>query len=190
MISDHEIIEGCRKGKRRFQDLLYRQSASALLVICYRYIGNRMEAEDVLHDTFIKIYKGIRNFNITDNGSLNGWMKRIAVNTALNYIRDNKKRSFEVIVDEEHTVDIVQDDDDNVYLLNDVEPEVIMKMIAEMPEGYRAVFNMYVFDQYSHQEIASSLGISINTSKTQLRKARLFLQKELHKKKTGIALTA
>ena len=181
MFSEKEIVDGCKNGKKKFQDLLYEKYSALLLGVCIRYTKNRMEAEDILHDAFIKILINIKFFELKNQGSLYSWLKRITVNTALNYLRDNLKHTFNQDIDDFNISNQISDSEEkNSY--PDIEPKEILKRINEMPNGYKVVFNMYVIEKYSHQEIADLLGISINTSKTQLFKAKKHLQEKLTQK--------
>lgn len=178
MFSEKEIVEGCKKGKKRFQNLLYDKYAALLLGVCIRYIKNKMEAEDVLHDAFIKIYINIKKFEHKNEGSLYSWAKRITVNTALNYLRDNLKHAFYVDINDDFLESDIANDEEQISY-PDIEPAEILKIVETMPNGYRLVFNMYVIEKYSHQEIADSLGISVSTSKTQLLKSKKYLKEKL-----------
>lgn len=178
MYTDKDIVEGCKKGKRSLQDLLYERYAGTLLGVSMRYIGNKMEAEDVLHDAFIKIYLKIGSFKLTEKGSLLAWMRRIVVNTSLNQLRDKNKISFDRIGKVEFEDEGEYAKNDNTEIIN-IEPEELLKIIQNLPKGYNVVFNLYVFEKFSHQEIAEKLEISINTSKTQLMKARAYIRKKI-----------
>ena len=162
---------------------LYEKHAPALLSLCMRYCGNIQDAEDVLHEGFIKIIRNVGGFRDGGKGSFEGWMRRIMVNTALNYIRDHaKERKF---LDIDPIEDRLVPDDDSegedfiTGMAGHVSPQVVMDLICELPYGYRSVFNMYVFESYSHKEIAQALNFSENTSKSQLSKARSMLRKKL-----------
>lgn len=180
MFSEKEIVDGCKQGKKKFQDVLYEKYSALLLGVCIRYTKNRMEAEDILHDAFIKIFISIKSFELKNEGSLYSWIKRITVNTALNHLRDNLKHAFTQDIDDFSTANqISETEEKNSY--PDIEPHEILKKINEMPNGYKVVFNMYVIEKYSHQEIADELGISLSTSKTQLFKAKKYLQEALMK---------
>ena len=163
--------------------MLYEKHAPALLSLCMRYCGNIQDAEDVLHEGFIKIIRNIQSFKDTGKGSFEGWMRRIMVNTALNYIRDHAKErkilDIDPILDK---IDTGSEEDDNHFfeLAEKIDPKVVMEMIGELPPGYRTVFNMYVFESYSHKEIAQTLHCSENNSKSQLSKARALLRKKLN----------
>ena len=162
---------------------LYEKHAPALLSLCMRYCGNIQDAEDVLHEGFIKIIRNIHTYKDKGKGSFEGWMRRIMVNTALNYIRDHaKERKFLDIDNVSEKIDFTYDEEDGpiIELAKRVDPKVVMDIICELPPGYRAVFNMYVFESYSHKEIAQMLNCSENTSKSQLSKARAMLRKKLN----------
>ena len=159
--------------------VLYDKHAPWLLALCLRYTGNREDAEDVLHDGFMKIIRGIGKFREQETGSLEAWMRRIIVNTALNYIRDHKKeKMFAEPVLLSEPVQVENDDNDEIAGY-DFSREQLNSFICELPAGYRTVFNLYVMEDYSHKEIAGMLGISENTSKSQLSKARNYLRRRL-----------
>ena len=163
-------------------EALYDRYAPALLSVCFRYIGNRDDAEDILHDGFIKIMQKIQTFKIRSDGSLEAWMRRIMVNTALNFLRSRlKEKTFidiDPIVDKIGLYDEEEIDPETIYL--QLDREAIMGLICELPPGYRTVFNLYVFEQYGHKEIAELLMCSENTSKSQLSKARALLRKKMN----------
>ena len=164
---------------------LYEKHAPALLSLCLRYCGNIQDAEDVLHEGFIKIIRNIHSFKDKGKGSFEGWMRKIMVNASLNYIRDHaKERKFLDIDPISDKIDFgnENDEEDNHFmeLADKIDPQVVMEMICQLPHGYRTVFNMYVFESFSHKEIAHSLNCSENTSKSQLSKARALLRKKLN----------
>ena len=160
---------------------LYVKYAPALLSVCLRYCGNLADAEDVLHDGFIKIIRNLPKFKHRSNGTLGSWMKRIMVNTALNYIRDHSKEKKFLDIDPISERINIAEQEDTWFdeLAGKINPDKVMEMICELPPGYRTVFNLYVFESYSHREIAGLLGCSENTSKSQLSKARGMLRKRL-----------
>ena len=181
--SEIKLIEDCIKGKRRAQNKLYKRYARTMLGICLRYSKNKSEAEDVLQEGFIKIFRNIKNFR--REGSFEGWMKRIMVNTALIHSRNNMKHYFHSDIDNLSEVLI---DNEELETEGRFSVKEMMSLVQSLPDGYRAVFNLYVFDDYSHTEIAEILEISEGTSKSQLARARRLLQNkliELQKKKTG-----
>lgn len=160
---------------------IYEKYAPGFLGICLRYCANMKDAEDVLHDGFIKIMKNLHTFKPRSNGSFEGWMKRIIVNTALNFIRDHQmeKKFLDVnsYNNEVKTIEEEQEEDWFEDLAGKINPEKVMDMIQGLPVGYRTVFNLYVFESYTHKEIAKTLNCSENTSKSQLSKARAMLRK-------------
>lgn len=173
------IIEECMKQKRSAQYLLYQHFASPMLALCMRYCRNRQEAEDVLQEGFIKIFQKISTFR--QSGSLEGWVRRIMINQAINHLKAKKLVFLDTdpymlgnwIPDEGRTEEI-----DPLY-----KPEEMMEAIQALPPGYKVVFNLYVFEGYSHKNIAEELEISENTSKSQLSRARNYLRKVLAEKK-------
>jgi RNA polymerase sigma-70 factor (ECF subfamily) len=177
---DNDFIKRAIRKEKGAIERLYDSYAPRLLHVCYRYCGNREDAEDVLHDGFIKIIQNIDRFRIRESGTLEAWMKRIIVNTALNFIRDRMKDmknvSQEAFIDQ---VNLSEEEEDFFEPFSKLDKVVILQMISELPVGYRTVFNLYVFEDYGHKEIASSLGISENTSKSQLSKARAMLRKKI-----------
>ena len=172
--NETEMIKGCIQGNRDAQKRLYDMYSPLMYPVSLRYMKNSMEAEDVLVIAFTRIFEKINQFKGT--GSLEGWIKRIVINEALMHLR--KQRTMFVITDMDiEEMDCV-DDKNHDYL----EEEEILTMINELPSGYRSVFNLYAIDGFSHKEIATRLGISENTSKSQFSRARVFLQKLLMKR--------
>lgn len=172
-MTDEELVRGCVEGKSKFQQVLYTRFAPVMKGVCIRYSDTIEEAEDILQDGFIKVYLNLKNFRL--DGSLEGWVRRIMVNTALNYYRAKQKSSYHANIDE--IVESVEDIRiDNYDKLN---TKVLLQMIEELPPGYRMVFNMFEIEGYSHKEIAEELNVSVNTSKSQLLKARRSLQQKI-----------
>jgi len=168
---EDELIKGCLRRDQRAQKLLYDTYSSKMYGICYRYLKDAMAAEDVLVVSFMKVFEKIEQFK--HEGSFEGWIRRIVVNEALTSLRRN--RSMYLATELEQV-----DYDPNYKCLSDhLEAEDLIQLINELPTGYRIVFNMYAIDGYTHKEIAESLGISENTSKSQLSRARTYLQKAL-----------
>jgi RNA polymerase sigma-70 factor (ECF subfamily) len=169
--SEQELISGCLKHNRSAQQKLYERFSSKMYALCYRYVRDSMEAEDILVTAFTKIFERIDQFK--GEGSFEGWIRRVVVNEALSYLRRNRSMYLET------DLEAANREPDYDSIGNHLEAEDLMRMIQELPTGYRIVFNMYAIDGYSHKEIAEELGISENTSKSQLSRARAHLQKQL-----------
>lgn len=168
---EEELITGCRKRERNAQKALYDTYSSKMYGLCYRYLKDAMEAEDVLIVAFTRIFERIDQFK--GEGSFEGWIRRIVVNEALTCLRKRRTMHLETELKEaDYQLDYKN-------LEDHLEAEDLMQLINALPTGYRIVFNMYAIDGYSHKEIADSLGISENTSKSQLSRARTYLQKAL-----------
>ena len=168
---EDELITGCRGRDPNAQKLLYDRYSSKMYGLCYRYLKNAMEAEDVLVIAFARIFEKIDQFK--GEGSFEGWIRKIVVNEALTCLRKQRSMYLETGLEQAD----FQLDYKN--LEDHLEAEDLMQLINALPTGYRIVFNMYAIDGYSHKEIADSLGISENTSKSQLSRARTYLQKAL-----------
>jgi len=168
--ADLNIIEGCISGKRSAQSKLYNRYAPVLLSICMRYARSKVEAEDILQEGFIKIYANIAGFR--REGSFEGWLKRIIVNTAITHNKQSLKHHFHADIEEIDETNIKNEDQLEELPLVKIPQATLMGLIQKLPEGYKTVFNLYVFEQYTHQEIADVLSVSVNTSKSQLMKAR------------------
>lgn len=168
-----DLINDCKIGKRKAQAVLYKRYASSLLGLCMRYSKTRDEAEDILQEGFIKIFNKIKS--LEKSSSLEPWMKRIMINTAINSYHKNLKHYYTQDIDD---IQIVDGEEEQSEYLPNVSPEMVLKSVQELPEGYRMVLNLYVFDGFSHKEIAEELSISVNTSKTQLLKARKKLKNQ------------
>jgi len=168
---EDELIKGCLRRDPSAQKLLYDSYSSKMYGLCYRYVKDSMEAEDILVTAFTKVFDKIQQFR--SDGSFEGWIRRIVVNEALTYLRRNRSMYLETPLEQ------ADREPDYSALSDHLEAEDLLKMIQELPTGYRIVFNLYAIDGYSHKEIAEQLGISENTSKSQLSRARTYLQKVL-----------
>lgn len=168
---DAVLAERCKKQDRQAQQELFALYAPRLLALCCRYIKDRAEAEDVMITGFTKIFNRIDQYK--GEGSFEGWMKKVMVNEALSQLRKTKNMYLET------DLEAADREVDWNTLENTLEAEDLLKVITALPEGYRVVFNLYAIDGYSHKEIADQLGISENTSKSQLSRARVWLQKNL-----------
>lgn len=171
------LINGCIAGDRAFQTKLYDLYASKMLGVCLRYAKNREEAEEILHEGFLRVFSYIKKFKGT--GSFEGWIRKIMVNCALCRYR-NKSNLQPVIRLDTSSHDAVSQTD----IVSNLDAKELLSLVQSLPPGYRIVFNLYVFEGYKHREIAEALGISEGTSKSNLSDARAFLQKTLTPKKT------
>lgn len=176
MISDEQMIEGCIAGKRYERNMLFKKYASRMLGICLRYTTNKAEAEDILMEGFMKIYSNIKSYR--NDGSFEGWLKRIIVNTAITHYKKNKKYHHVDITQIELGESEISDEGEEIEGIP-FSKEEMLQVIQQLPEGYKMVFNLFVFENYNHKEIAELLEISENTSKTQLFKARKWLKSKL-----------
>ena len=178
MLSDDQIVEGCRKGKRHAFSALYEKYAAVLLAVCFRYTKSRMEAEDVLQEGFVKVFQKIGSFE--NRGSFEGWLKRLMVNTAINHYKANQRhKTQDIDLNSKELVEKHGSDDEDIEIEGVIPKAELMKMLQNLPDGYRIVFNMYVIEGLKHDEIAKELDISINTSKSQLFKARRWLRQKI-----------
>ena len=175
LMTDRELIEGCIRGERKCQKALFEKFAGKMKVVCMRYVNNHQDAEDVLQEGFIKVFKYISKFGF--EGSFEGWIRKIMVNTALTKIT---RYSYNEEVALVHSNLPVYDYGD---VIAEMSAKELKAHINALPDGYRLVFNMYVIEGFSHKEIADSLNISEATSRSQLLKARLALQQKLKKNK-------
>ena len=173
---EDQIIDGCLKEDRRAQKKLFDFYSPTMLGICLRYSKSADEAEDIMQVGFIKVFTHIGSFR--REGSFEGWIKRIMVNTALNHYHKSLKELHQNIDDINENK--ILDDNETVKKLAYTQMEML-EAIRSLPDGYSVIFNLYVFEKYKHREIAEMLNISVNTSKSQLSKARTYLQKSLIK---------
>jgi RNA polymerase sigma factor (sigma-70 family) len=169
--AEQELIERCVRREPAAQKRLYDTFSAKMYALCCRYVKNSMEAEDVLVTAFTKILEKIGQYK--GDGSFEGWIRRIVVNESLTFLRKNRLMYLET------DLEAANYEPDYQTISNHLEAEDLLNMIQELPAGYRIVFNLYAIDGYSHKEIAEQLGISENTSKSQLSRARTFLQKIL-----------
>jgi len=168
------IIKGCLSGSRRDQELLYRRHAARLYAVCLQYSGNDDEARDILQEGFIKIFDNLIHYK--HEGSFEGWMHRIIVNTALEKFR-SKHNLFRVDdIDQIQEPDADPDNDD----YSGLEADDLLDIIRQLPPKYRMVFNLFAIEGYSHKEISKMINISEGTSKSNLSRARMILQKKVN----------
>lgn len=170
-ISDSELIEGCLRGERKYQEFLYRRYSSKMYGVCIGYAKDRADAKDVLQDGFVKVFSNIHKYK--GDGSFEGWIRRIIVNTAIDHYRKTTKEAMNMsAVDIEHAKDVQIE----VSVLEQMCAKDIMNLIHQLPNGARLIFNLYVVEGYTHQEIAEKLNINQGTSKSQFARARKLLQ--------------
>lgn len=174
---EDSLLDRLRNGERKAMEELYDTWAPVLFGVAMRYCGRREEAEDMLHESLLKILKGIKDFRPAFSGSFEAWMKRITVNQCLTSLR--KKNAFITLDNNINEDPADNEDEDKEDRLPDLKQEEVIRMMQELPPGYRTILNMYVFERMSHQEISKELKISENTSKSQLSKARNAMKKQL-----------
>lgn len=174
LYSEEEILKGCKKGKRQYQEILYRKYAKKMYGICLSYAGERDLAQDMLQDSFIKIFKNIKNYAAT--GSLEGWIRKIVSNTAIDHLR-KIQRANKYITDK----DAVNEESKVLSGLENLKTQDLLQQVALLPDGARLVFNLYALEGYTHKEIAQKLNISEGTSKSQFNRARKMLMTWINK---------
>ena len=170
--SEIELAEYCSRGANVARKQLYEQYADQLMAICIRYCSDRDLAQDVLHDGFLKIFRSFDKFHYKGEGSLRAWLTRIMINEALEALR--KRSSLN-----EQPIDELADDIEDEEDFERIPQSVLMQFIRELPDGYRAVFNLYVFEEKSHKEIAEILGITEHTSSSQFFRAKKWLMNKI-----------
>lgn len=154
--------------------------ASTMLGVCYRYSKNRDDAEDILQEGFIKVFQKIDKYK--GLGSFEGWMRRIMVNTAINHYKANLKYAFQEEFTDSSKMGSVNNEGESIFIEEAVSKKEILNIVQKLPDGYRMVFNMYILDGLTHKEISDDLGVSENTSKSQLSKARRMLRQIITEK--------
>ena len=173
MENEIELIKGCRAGKDSARKELYTLYSRQMLAVCFRYTGDMEAAHDVLHDGFIKIFT---NFSFRGEASLGTWVTRVMVTQALDYLR-RQKRVSQLEVHEEQLPDIPDLPEGGEA--GRISEEQLMKFVADLPDGCRTFFNLYVFEEKSHKEIADMLGIKEHSSTSQLHRAKFLLAKRI-----------
>ena len=173
-----QLVDGCKSGSRTAQEEVFNSMYRRLLGVCMRYADDDDEAKDILQNGFIKVFKSVENYK--GDGSLEGWVKRIVINTAIDNYRRKKVKL--VVVDSELTDRLGSNmeeevEDDSIY--QQIPIKAVLDAVQDLSPAYRTVFNLYVLEGYNHNEIAEMLTISVGTSKSNLSKARLNLRKML-----------
>lgn len=171
-LTDQDLVQLCAREDAAAQRILFERYASTMLGVCFRYVKSKDEAQDVLQDGFIKVFNNLAKFR--GESSLQTWITRIMINTALNYIKSNEKFRWDSDVDEL---------EDNGHFTTEqfhlIDTNVLMECIQQLPAGYRVVLNMYAIEGYSHKEIATELDITESTSRSQFARAKALLEKRL-----------
>lgn len=171
-MSEASIIANCKKGDRIAQKTLFDAYAKGMLLLCRRYVRDKEDAEEVLLNGFQKFFATIERFEYSGDNSIGGWLKKIMVNECFMFLRKNRNITF---VEEEFAENITLDEE----VFEKMNAGIILQLINALPDGYRMVFNLYVIEGYNHREIATLLNISEGGSKSQLNRAKAFLQKRL-----------
>lgn len=174
MTDDIALIQACIRQNRAAQQKLYEVYAPKMLGVCYRYASSKEEAEDMLQEGFIKVFQKIDSFRF--QGSFEGWLRRIIVNTSINIIRKYQHLKYECDVEEaQYTPAAIGD------VVASMHAEEVMELIRDLPTGYKTVLNLYAVEGYSHKEIGDMLGINESSSRSQFTRAKALLSKRLEK---------
>ncbi len=174
-VPEADLILGSIRGDRRMQELLYKTYSPKMFGVCLRYSGNADDAQDILQEGFVKVFKNLSRFR--GEGSFEGWIRRIFVNTAIEHYR-RKVNMYPVTENQENTIE-----DKDWTAFDRLALKDLLEIIQELSPGYRTVFNLYVVEGYTHKDIADMLGISEGTSKSQLARAKAILQNVIKGKK-------
>lgn len=170
-MEEQELTGRCRQGDNLARKELYERYAGRMLSVCLRYTGDRETAEDLMHDGFLKLFDSFDKFTWRGDGSLRAWMERVMVNTALQYLRKND------VINQSEALDNIPEtyEEPDASTVETIPQKVLMQFISELPAGYRTVFNLYIFEEKSHREIARMLGINEKSSASQLIRAKAAL---------------
>lgn len=170
---DLELLRGCLANDRRLQEQLYRKYFKTMFQVCLSYSGDRVEAKDILQEAFVKVFTNLENFS-TKN-SLEGWIRRIVTNTAIDYFRKRKRLVFK-----DEFPDLPDEEERGSFTFQELTNDIILHYIKQLPDGARVVFNLFAVEGLTHKEIAKRIGISDGTSKSQYKRARNLLKKWLY----------
>lgn len=162
--TEEELIIGCEKGNPKAQELLYRHYYSYAMSICLSYASNREEAKEILNEAFFKIFQKIHLYR--KENTFKSWLRKTVVNTAIDYLRSNKKFSFNVELEEAHCEEMEPE------VINDLTAQEIFELLQQLPEKYRITFNLFELEGYSHEEISEILQIPVGTSRSNLTRAK------------------
>jgi len=171
-------LEACLRGDRRAQRALYERYKGKMFALCLRYASSHAEAEDLCQEGFVRVFRDLSQYD--GRGHFEGWVRKVFVNTALQHIEKQRRRITTTALDE---VDL-PDDTDSFGWEEEVPADRLIRLLQQLPPGFRAVFNLYVLEGYSHPEIAEILGISVSTSKSQLSRAKAHLRRLLERSLT------
>lgn len=171
-MSEEELVQRCLQNDKQAYEVFYKRFSPKMYGVCMRFAKNQMEADDILQEGFIKVYLNLKSFR--NEGSLEGWIRRTIVNTAINQYKKNTKYQNDTDIENANVVQYQY-----ASAIDNISVEELLAIVQELPVGYRMVFNLNVIEGYTHREIAELLGISENTSKSQLSRARQTLQRKL-----------
>ena len=171
-INEQELVEACLRQDRRAQKRLYEHYAPVMMAVSIRYVGDTDIAENVLQEAFIKVFTQLNSFS--GKGSLEGWIRRIVVNSALEYLRHNDVLRESVDYEDIGEMPVIDSG-----VIEKISAEELMAVIASLPPGFRTVFNMFAIEGYSHKEIAETLDINESSSRSQFNRARMLIRKKL-----------
>ncbi len=169
--NENELIKQCIKGKARYQRKLYDKYSPKVYAVCYRYAKNGDDAQDILQETFIRVFNSLKSFK--GDGSFEGWIRRIAVNCSIRHYEKAIKKI------DRTTIDPDMDFGNSEDILSSINADEIINLINQLPDGFRVVFNMYAIEGYSHKEIGEALGITDSSSRSQLTRARKLLMEQV-----------
>jgi RNA polymerase sigma factor (sigma-70 family) len=170
-LSESRLVVALQQGEARAQKITYERYATRMMTVCLRYVANQADAEDVLIESFMRVFERVNQFR--NEGSFEGWIRRIMVTESLMFLRKNKSLRQEIPLDN------VPEEADYQWADGHLEANDLLKLVAQLPDGYRTVFNLYAIEGYSHAEISTLTGISEGTSKSQLSRARALLQQKI-----------
>lgn len=168
--TEEELIEGCKRNERKFQEKIYRKYAGQMYAVCLSYANSKAEAKDMLQDGFVKVFTKIHTYK--KQGPFGGWVRRIITNTAIDHYRKASRQKDDYVLEEK----IYEDERITDEIMDKIGADSIRRLITNLPRGARMVFNMYAVEGYSHKEIAKALHITEGTSKSQYKRARSLLQ--------------
>jgi RNA polymerase sigma-70 factor (ECF subfamily) len=174
-MNEKELIEKCKSGDKSTYKKLYETYSKYAMSICFRYIGDEMLAEDVLHDGFIRVFTSIQSFQYRGDGSLKAWLSRIFFIESLNFLKKNKIWNVAMPIEDYD----LPEEESSISFLETIPKAVLMQYISNLPAGYRIVFNMYLLENIPHKEIGKELGITEEASRSRLSRAKAILLKQL-----------